>query len=1629
MDFDGSAQTGTTATTPPDTTTNNNIHNNAIVSAKAPDHVSPKKSPAAPAAAQQREQGVFYDKRESVLSRLNAANAAGSSGRKTKVPFSWYVPIPTSSTREPEVKIEAEGNEQQLAKIDSSPVFNPRSSPTPSAGSSSGGGDGGKAAPDSKALQSATSPRQATTTTGGESQPQVQRTPLILQQLLRDKNEVAREEATDLAHKIVQLLPVENWRDARLKVLHNIGNGFRNLTKVDLLRSLDHFNSPGLNIELSFTELEAALRLLQGSTNLRELTLDNLAFFRPWMAVVGTGAGCILLAEVLRSIKTLEVLSVENVQMRAAGLVHIAAALAANGPSTLQRLNLSRNPIGDEEGARHVGVILTAARNLRALDLKYISMDEGGAKQLGEAVARHQALEELCVSLEQRRRADEAAAFPWGVAGLGCDLSLKPGSLDRFLTAAFTGLHPNTSVQKLVGVYGGGTSTLGVLPQMLRDNPSLRELQLLNPDSLVFRVPSDDWKDLFSSLQVNTSLQSLKLTNVYFLYSTKLYFNYAVVQMEDRVKKGVGLDIDAFAQLVDLLKTRTSLTRFHLECTGYSWTAAWPTFYRALKRNSTLKSLTLYGDVVPLEAGSAVLEWIQASTPLEELDFGDTSQWRSRDELRFWWKDFFRSLRDNTSLKRLRLGSDCFWDDEAFRELMAVLQVNSTLQEIEFSGREPEGKAALVREALRRKSRQETYLAELRKGLARTAWTYPKCGRVFLCGFPEAGKTRLGHCMLQVTQEKSMVQKLKDKFMPRTQGIDIHVLRNDRAMQVSIWDLAGQDIFRALQEYLFPKLNRACVFLFVFSLFNRKSKTVKPQLEEAFRQEFLSWLRFITSNSEVTGLNLPRVVVVLTHKDKVRGAEPKWAERILFKLRKEFEDVVHISPILFYINGRRKEDAQPIVDHVYRSFQELFKEKLFRVPDACCQMSNFLVNWASSNKLQPIVSFQKFAVLCEEAHSDLRNLRHYLQEEERERVLRAVASYLHDVGTVIHFPKSNLMVVNPNWLTNVFLGRLISIGQNFEQPPGRRIASSKHGFLIREDFEKLLQEDFLTPLEKEGYTGLDLQTLQDLMENLDLCYQVSSGDDSSFFVPTIFKTQGEHQLRWLRTKPVQDVSYLGLRVRCKDRQRTALTTAFFSRFQVTLRRTLMQRLALSEQQFMCEYNLISLLVDGHDILVENDEEGDHMDVLVRSIKSRHNSWEFVSKKIVEELRDFCASPRGSPGLELVVDILRTDCARGLVSSAHRRHDQAVSRSELKDKLKQSIDKPVDILRVGDLYAHTWPAVPDAGLQIASEWAVDLLPPQDIVEVREWVQKETKAITERMVKVAEVLEEITGVPKNRAQAKLERSKTDLGLGPDRSKASIKPEAGDAPAKKLTTFDELRAEIKELKSIQQSLRETLTAISLGLDGTVGVPESYLLSELPRRPFFIPGDLCHRISGLVMVGKPMKLHLMCEERTANHMVPNQPGFQLTVAGENQAWLRLVAVNAVKAIWYFLKAGIQVTTAGGVVPELQTADGPYIPLAMMSMAGVLDTLQIDHKASTVTGDSVLDSLLADDKGRWCSPAEAWDCLEDFLSSELHDQITEFFLLFRARYHKAKDQKSAHAWLCEECLNKGILERRLERA
>ncbi|KAL2610600.1 hypothetical protein R1flu_029173 [Riccia fluitans] len=1272
----------------------------------------------------------------------------------------------------------------------------------------------------------------------------------------------------------------------------------------------------------------------------------------------------------------------------------------------------------------HVGAFVAKSSTLEVLRLSFPADVGSRVRMIPLSTAAVRALSEGLVQTKCLKR---------------LVVTRKEGAMADILTSAFTGDVRNTSVEYLR--LPGNLERLGiVMPVLLSsNNQNLKEIRLtLDWWEVAQGVVHEFWMvaESFCARRID-ACQKLSL---HFTCNSSAKFT------EDDGRRVFSF-LDSWADAsgrTPMLKTTLQL---HFTGSGRGEQGnvkGW--FSHAVNRYIHLNGLQVElwwrsDAVMDMDNFLLLCEGIQSNESVESLVILYIGGEASVD--RKCWTRLFHCLRHKRRLKKLRF-HDYHAGDETFRNLMDLLQVNIYVNDVDLAWMyhwESEGKRAMVKEALRRNRAQASYFSTLRD--ARLPFENARAGRIFLCGNPHAGKTRLRFSMMETRQKTSRVKmQLSKPFgLKRTKGVDVELLRDDEEMQVSIWDLAGQEIFRALQTLLLPTVTQACVFAFIFSPMknDHQQMEMKEDLEEAFGKELESWLHFIASNYPITGTFLPEVLVVITHRDRMKKYKMKescdWAARKVERFRVMYENALKLHEGFFYVDAQDVKEAKPFVERVFQLFSDMLQKKSPQAPSVCSKLISKILNRPRDVISRPVWQMEEFLTFLSKSLEALDSGCFAPEVENERRVLEALSLYMHDVGSIFVLPHCNLVVVDINWLTHKFLGSLISEGHAFEVKSGTRSYSSIDGFVSKLDLDDILSRRI-----HKKKISTDLQVLHNLLVSLDLCYQIENIKGDRFFIPTIFQ-RGEIRkanLFW-ETAESSDWQHLGYRLLCERRDTSSLTSAVFPRFQIRFRKEMMEQGKVNDDTYRCQRDLIRLDWNGYFIIVENDGvAGDHVDFLVRISKSkkRQEAISFVKEQILERFRMFCASPEGCRGVTLITAIIRPECVEKLTAREYR-ENQVILEMELKERLREAVEQGVHQEEItwptgeegGESlinYEHSWPRAPEASLPRCCQRVVELLEEKDVSEILEPLREKGEATLQRLCKVSKQLDDFKDVGKEGLE--LSRWKTDDGWIDEegRPEKDMERRIHEHLERKIEgVHDHLQREfngvhnhlqeihrdlsqqLRTISDLQKKACSTLLSVMSKIDMMVGYSEAREAARLPRRPFITSNDvgLHEKIRAVVQIGTAVRLHFMCESRLEQHIVEDQPGMELIVGDKNKELLRSILVTSSRVFWFLLKAGLQVTLgAGSVIPEL-------VDLSLGSKAGLV------FADMTLDKLKKLDSLPVMEKSEMAE--DVWMFLRDQLSPEKN--ISSYFKLFLVRYNPGTVAvEESYAWLCEKCIDKG---------
>ncbi|BFI22819.1 hypothetical protein MPTK1_8g16167 [Marchantia polymorpha subsp. ruderalis] len=1357
---------------------------------------------------------------------------------------------------------------------------------------------------------------------------------------------------------------ITGWRSqVRLRVLEAIGN-------CNTFEYLQVGGICGGDISrLTAREWEIVFRGFMSSTNLRGIYVGKLT----WSSDAEVESLYSQLGRILNSSSVTD-LDIEGCELSARCWLNLASGLRGNCESKLQFLVL-RDAWEDSSAVKHVAEMINSAPLLQTLVLwGSPKTDDEAVGMLSQALIQSLSLQEL--KLEE---------VEWGAA---------------LLLKALAGDDGNRSIERL---HLGEMDGLGdCLRQVLSSNPSLKEVSLG-----LLRMSPEEWQQLGEVIRDNATATDI-LLNFWGEDDYKSIEALAGAASSDVKDPIVELSLFPDSDHNYLLSLNLlgrvlrgelkSLKSFVWRKDEYSGSNE-DGLEGILSMNgntgetSVLKKLTL--ETIQKDVLKDLLRCLRVNTSLTHLSLINS---KIEEEA---FRDLMGILRGNTSLTHLDLdGVEVYGEKEAsFRDLMGVLQVNLTLQEINVQGTRwnKDGKAAQIEEALKQNQKRAVYMSVFRE--AKLSFGDAKAGRLFLCGSPLAGKTQVRQTLMRIVKGKSWIgNKLKELW--RTQGIEVEFLQNDDKSQISIWDLAGQGIFRTLQNVIFPQSNNFCIFVFVYSPFREEDSSEKD--ETCFETELEEWLSFIISGTRVTGHSLPQVLVVITHKDKVPYSSLEWAQDIVGRLTQRFANFVDLHQEVFYLNARKKKEVIPLQKHIFEILKNLLSEKSPQVPQLCSRLSSLLFTNTKEHRVSPLWSFKTFHEFCADSLTEFipSSSAHSV---DRERITSSIISYLNDVGSIISIPNLDYIIVDPNWLTYTLLGKLVALGQNFRPQKSVSFESSpyisKDGFVSKIGFVRFMEEFRRRHLHGQGVVAT--KVLEDILINLDLCFKVE--DPSRYFIPSFIpqhastEKQTAEQLAW-ETRD-ETSQFIGIRIECQDRVTMSLTAAFFPCFQMFIRRKLISKKHVLKENVNCSRHYLQLSLDGYEIYVEQGLSHKYVDVLVlrSKHKSRSEAVQYVGKYIVEELISFCASNKGCPGVALVLGVIQTRCVEMLVPIDLR---GTILIEELKSNFIRRInekleDIPPDRLHLveQDLlnYEHSWPPI-DRRTPTISERARDLLRESDVEavvnEIRQKCVQQSESFRQAFISVSNDLDQTYTESENRIgnssnSGRLDRSNF---VNLDERLRSVE-----------SVLERVDMKMGQILTFYQEFQSRLSDFMSKVDRKIQYPESLQEARTPKRPYVTNEvGLLYMISAFLHAGTTIRLHLMCESPTRVHKVEGQEGLNIRLDKENLTWLRKTIEISCKLVYYAVKAGLERTlNLSSMIPDWKDLELDIVKLDSIS--------DRDRRAVLKGGESM-------------ELKEAWLRIQQTLAPQLRDRYSVKFKLYQVKY-----VSFGHAWVCDECMHKGL--------
>ncbi|CAM6043644.1 unnamed protein product [Sphagnum compactum] len=905
--------------------------------------------------------------------------------------------------------------------------------------------------------------------------------------------------------------------------------------------------------------------------------------------------------------------------------------------------------------------------------------------------------------------------------------------------------------------------------------------------------------------------------------------------------------------------------------------------------NATLLKLGLYFPCVEQDDMQfhksnvdSLTKMLQSNSSLKELDLSFNNNFTESDVCAL-----IKSLENNYSLQVLDLVACGGVRDSVFPAIMDMLVVNKTLKiiDLQHTELEREGKSEVVKQELEKNAVYMSLLKELPVAKATSA-------RVFLCGYPYAGKTTLRKGLVRCLAHGStfstifftpimdFLSKLKEglRQTQRTHGIEIRELKVTKGMNLSIWDMAGQEEFHAFHDFMLPNLDGTSypsLFLLVCNPFKHVQGAPKKTIQD-IQGELDYWLRFIASKNRQSIIFKPKAIVVLTHSDKINVNAH--AQGVVRDLKKKFAKVVDVALEPITIDSHSSQSARLVVKRIQENVQNLLNT-LPPVYEVCIAMRLALKAWVSKHPDSPLMDQDTFSKLCQETmlprlvkfdQSVIELAEDALNKLNEDRN-KAVAKCLHTSGDIIFFQDLDFVVVDVDWFCHQVMGHLIKLSHDQVHVTNhdRHPLTNEHGFTTKECLQHFLDASMKF---SGGRKLQNVQTnqLMQLMLRLELCFEGTCGpSEYGLFIPATLASHSRtshsvlapwewRPIHGRLKKPV----YFGRRLQCDDQACTFIPPGFFCRLQVSLHNKFLGPDNDMTNIYTFKENFISILYDGLEIVVEFDNDvSSHIDVLVRSSEKEYDeALDIVHERITKHIQTLRGAFDGCQGIILLEGIVRKECVEQRLSFKSRL-DQAILVEELKKRILANGSR-------WQSWQHTW-------------GEVDL------------EKKKLNASFETAIKM---------------MGSEERDDVWQRLSPEFKSHELNQNLVIIESK----FDHHRRAFAPTSS-QEAIQDIRTNVNILVKSSMQtVPRFYLFTQ--------KGFKQSLVAQLLPGMKVVQLHLLCECRMGPHphKVEGKEGCEVII--ENHQWRKIHAaiLEGLKWVVPFIKAGLHITMGlGNIIPN----------------------------------------------------------------------------------------------------------------
>ncbi|BBN13442.1 hypothetical protein MPTK1_6g03510 [Marchantia polymorpha subsp. ruderalis] len=475
----------------------------------------------------------------------------------------------------------------------------------------------------------------------------------------------------DLIRSLIRSLEANEsgvvWREIaslsstwRLRVLEAIGS-CNTIPILDVNRICD-----GNISRFTESEWEVLFRGFKSSTVLRVIFLNKLE----WSSDAEVESLCSQIGSILNTSSILY-LRIGHIKLSARCWLSLASGLRGNSDSKLNYLDLE-DAWEETSAVKHVADMVNSGLNVLRIG-EIDDMEEEAVGILSQALIQSSSLKGLI---------------------------LEKGSGDRGAALLLRGLAGDDGNRSIEGLWLWDMDGLGgCLRELLTSNTSLKEVTLRN-----LRMSPEDWRQLGVVILDNAIATH-----------TKVHFS------DDVVRGGYNISdnwesIEALACAASSENKDPTLEFLLHSSTEDGFMLSLNLLGRVLRGEiKSLKSFEIHyvNNKFPKILRCTNLDRTESILSMNGQT-GETSVLKrlelrveSNDIWKVVWKALLLFLRGNTSLTHLVLRQNEL-EEEAFKDMMEVLQVNLTLQEINVSGTSwaRDGKEGIIQEALRQNQKR-----------------------------------------------------------------------------------------------------------------------------------------------------------------------------------------------------------------------------------------------------------------------------------------------------------------------------------------------------------------------------------------------------------------------------------------------------------------------------------------------------------------------------------------------------------------------------------------------------------------------------------------------------------------------------------------------------------------------------------------------------------------------------------------------------------------------------------------------------------------------------------------------------------------------------------------------------------